>query len=108
MAASRKTSQRADENRRPDQRQRADIADEAGAGGQPGQLGQVDEHKAQHHHPVEDPLDDDGRQRGRDGHLFVFFQHDRPQHLAGARREDIVAEVADGDDWEQLGGGDRL
>ena len=37
-----------------------------------------------------------------------LLEHDRPQHLAGPGREDIVAHVADGHDGEQLGGGDGL
>ncbi len=67
MAATRKTASAPRKTPVPINARVRISADEAGTGGQAGQLGQVDKDKAQHDHPVEDALDDDRRQRGRDG-----------------------------------------
>jgi hypothetical protein len=73
---------------------------------QAGQLGQVEEHEPQHHHPVEDALHDDGRQRSRDRHALFAAQHHRPDDFTGTRRIDVIPGIANGHDGEHGAGGD--
>ncbi len=49
----------------------------------------------QHHQPVKNALDDDGRQAGRDAHRFVALQDIGPDHFPRTKRVDVVAHVAD-------------
>ena len=104
-----KDHQCAHEGSRTPQGQGLDIADEARfRTGQFCQLGQVDEDKGQHDHPVKDALHDDGSQRSGDGHALPALEDDSPQHFPGPGRVDVVAHITDGGDGEHGAGGDLL
>jgi hypothetical protein len=85
-----------------------DIPDYSRIVRQARQFGQVEEDESQHHHPIEDALDHNRRQRGRNRDPVASFEDHRSQYLTGACRVDIIPHVSDSGDGEQFAAGDFL
>ena len=77
-----------------------DIADETGAGCQPGEFGQVDEDESEHDDTVKNSFDDDGGKGCGDGDSFAAFEDDGAQDFTGPGGVDVVAHVSDCCDGE--------